>query len=180
MLEKKPGVIIVDKLRAIILLEADFNFANKLILGVRMMHNAEELGLVVPEALGSRNGHDSLELALDHRLAIDLSRLKIEPIAVASVDVAQCKDWVLVAGHSGTATGPMSGKLLRAYGKGRQSAPAMDLICGSEARHMEWLRGCWHQQHMRQYFALVNVTPVDQPQRLPQSDLSFRVSTPSY
>ena len=34
MLAKKPSVIIVDKLWAIILLEADFNFSNKLILGM--------------------------------------------------------------------------------------------------------------------------------------------------
>jgi hypothetical protein len=90
MLEKNPSVIIVHKLRAIILLEADFNFANKLILGMQMMNNAEELGLVVPEALGSRKAHNSLELALDCCLTIDLSRLKLEPIAVTSVDAAQC------------------------------------------------------------------------------------------
>ena len=33
MLEKKPGVIVPDKLRAITLLEADLNGGNKLILG---------------------------------------------------------------------------------------------------------------------------------------------------
>ena len=63
MLEKKPGVILVDKLRAITLLEVDFNFANKLILGKRMMSNAERHGLTVPEALGSRKHHDAKELA---------------------------------------------------------------------------------------------------------------------
>ena len=33
MIEKKLGVITVDKLRAILLMEADFNFGNKLIFG---------------------------------------------------------------------------------------------------------------------------------------------------
>ena len=44
MLEKKAGVIIVDKLRAIFLMEANFNFVNKLIFGQRMIHRAEEAG----------------------------------------------------------------------------------------------------------------------------------------
>ena len=35
MLEKKTGMIHVDKLRDTLLMEADFNFANKLILGDR-------------------------------------------------------------------------------------------------------------------------------------------------
>jgi hypothetical protein len=33
MLEKKKGVIIMDKLRAILLMKADFNFGNKTIIG---------------------------------------------------------------------------------------------------------------------------------------------------
>jgi hypothetical protein len=33
MLEKKKGVILVDKLRAILLMEADFNYANKTVFG---------------------------------------------------------------------------------------------------------------------------------------------------
>jgi hypothetical protein len=36
MLEKKQGVILVSKLWAILLMEADFNFANKTIFGHRM------------------------------------------------------------------------------------------------------------------------------------------------
>jgi hypothetical protein len=33
MLEKKQGVILLNKLRAILLMEADFNYANKTIFG---------------------------------------------------------------------------------------------------------------------------------------------------
>jgi hypothetical protein len=92
MLEKKPGVILVDKLRAILLLEGDFNFANKLILGIRMMRNAEAHNLTVPEALGSRKHHDAKELALNRRLLADISRQQVRPLAIASVDAAQCYD----------------------------------------------------------------------------------------
>ena len=37
MLEKKPGCTLVEKLRAILLMETDFNFKNKLIYGCRML-----------------------------------------------------------------------------------------------------------------------------------------------
>jgi hypothetical protein len=42
MLEKKARVIKVDKLWAILLMEADFNFANKLVFGSQMIHEAME------------------------------------------------------------------------------------------------------------------------------------------
>jgi hypothetical protein len=93
MLEKKPGVILVDKLRAINLLEGDFNYATKLLLGVRMMQNAEQNGLTVPEALGSRKNHDAKELAHNRRLQADISRQQVRPLAVASVDAAHLVLW---------------------------------------------------------------------------------------
>jgi len=92
MLEKKPGVIQVDKLRAILLLEADFNFANKLTLGVRMMRSAEANGLTHQETLGSRKFHDARELALNRRLLTDISRQQLIPLAVSSVDAEECYD----------------------------------------------------------------------------------------
>jgi hypothetical protein len=63
MLEKKPGVIVVDKLHAITLLKADFNSTNKIMLGKRMMANAEEHGLVQQEVVGGRKGHSAHEIA---------------------------------------------------------------------------------------------------------------------
>ena len=42
MIEKVPGVIQVDKLRALLFMEADFNFANKLYFGKRMIHAAND------------------------------------------------------------------------------------------------------------------------------------------
>jgi hypothetical protein len=94
MLEKKPGVIIPDKLCAITLLEADFNSTNKIILGKRMMANAEEHGLVQQEAVGSRKGHSTHEIALNRRLATDISRLQNKTLGVASLDAAQCYDCI--------------------------------------------------------------------------------------
>ena len=39
MIEKAPGVKLLSKLRAILLMEADFNAANKIIFGQRMLTN---------------------------------------------------------------------------------------------------------------------------------------------
>jgi hypothetical protein len=95
MLEKEKGVIRVDKLRAILLMEADFNFANKTIHGHRMMAHAEATGQIPEECFGSRNGHDAQELGTTRRHAIDLSRQRHWPMAVASVDAHTCYDRIV-------------------------------------------------------------------------------------
>ena len=42
MLEKLKGNINVDKLRAILLMEADYNFLNKRLIGRRLLSKLEE------------------------------------------------------------------------------------------------------------------------------------------
>jgi hypothetical protein len=49
MLEKTLGVTLVTKLRAILLMEADFNAINKIIYGSRMMEKARESNLMPEE-----------------------------------------------------------------------------------------------------------------------------------
>lgn len=49
MLEKVAGVALVNKLRAILLMEADFNFHNKLIFGKWILKNARLLQLILDE-----------------------------------------------------------------------------------------------------------------------------------
>jgi hypothetical protein len=46
MLEKRAGVILVDKLRPILLMEADFNFANKVQFGCRLVKEAAKRGKI--------------------------------------------------------------------------------------------------------------------------------------
>ena len=55
MLEKIAGVALVTKLRAILLMETDFNFHNKLIFGTRMMNLARDNGMV-PEEIYNEKG----------------------------------------------------------------------------------------------------------------------------
>ena len=65
VLEKKPGCLLIEKLWAILLMEADFNMINKLIVGVRMMHLAEETNEMPIEQSGGRKHHSADEAALN-------------------------------------------------------------------------------------------------------------------
>jgi hypothetical protein len=57
MLEKMFGVRLVSKLRAILLMEADFNAMNKEVYGVRMMDNARRYKLIPEEILDNAQGY---------------------------------------------------------------------------------------------------------------------------
>jgi hypothetical protein len=94
MLEKVPGNIWVDKLRAILLLEADFNFTNNLIYQFRMVSQAASDGLLQPECMGGIKHSSSETLAICRRLITDHARQQKLSLAIASVDAAQCYDCV--------------------------------------------------------------------------------------
>jgi hypothetical protein len=53
MLEKTLKVMLVSKLQAILLMEADFNASNKIMYGVRMMKNVHNHHLM-PEKIYSK------------------------------------------------------------------------------------------------------------------------------
>ena len=65
MLEKKKGVHIPSKLHAILLMEADFNFPNKLFFGRRMLQWAESWNQIPREIGGSQNGHQAIDCAIN-------------------------------------------------------------------------------------------------------------------
>ena len=46
MLEKIPGCQRIDKLRSILLMEAEFNCVNKIVFGSRMLANVRQHGLM--------------------------------------------------------------------------------------------------------------------------------------
>ena len=54
MLEKKPGVIKVTILRAILLLEADFNGVNKILFNTRLISLMEQAHVILKEIIGGR------------------------------------------------------------------------------------------------------------------------------
>ena len=55
MLEKVFGCLLITKLCSILLMEADFNATNKVIYGIRMLHNMRKYSLMPEEVYSKRN-----------------------------------------------------------------------------------------------------------------------------
>lgn len=91
LLEKIAGVALVHKLRAILLMEGDFNMHNRLIFGNRMMECAREAGLI-PEEQYAEKESDGQDGAWLKRLFADISRQLRIVMGIVSADAEQCYD----------------------------------------------------------------------------------------
>ena len=91
ILEKIPGNCLVTKLRAILLMEADFNANNKIVFGDRMMEVVRENGLMADEVF-SEKGRTAEDGALAKILFYDITRQFRIPAGISSVDAANCYD----------------------------------------------------------------------------------------
>jgi hypothetical protein len=91
MLEKTLGVTLITKLRAILLMEADFNATNKIIYGNRMMAKAWEHDLM-PEEICSKQNRMADDGTLSKTLFCNLARQARAPAAIASIDASNCYD----------------------------------------------------------------------------------------
>ena len=67
MLEKKPGVISVSKLRVILLLEADFNGINKILFNMRLILNIEQSHVISKEIIGIRRLQLVIQLTINKK-----------------------------------------------------------------------------------------------------------------
>jgi hypothetical protein len=97
-LEKVAGVALVHKLRAILLMEADFNMHNRLIFGNRMMDVAREAGLIPDEQFAEKesDGQDGVMLK---RFLQDLSRQLRIALGIISGDAAYATIDLLMLSH---------------------------------------------------------------------------------
>ena len=77
MLEKMFGCTLVTKLRAILLMEADFNSSNKIIFGERMLDNAWRYGFM-PEEIYSERGKMADDGSLAKALFYDIEFGKVD------------------------------------------------------------------------------------------------------
>eukprot|EP00956_Cyclotella_meneghiniana_P034366 scaffold104037_cov45-Cyclotella_meneghiniana.AAC.3 len=93
LLEKEFGNIYLEKMRAICLLEADFNWLNKLIFAKRMMDQAYDNGLVPVEQF-ARRGVQASHGVLCKVLFCDMMRALHEMAGIPSVDLGNCYDAV--------------------------------------------------------------------------------------
>jgi hypothetical protein len=89
MLEKTLGVTLVTKLRAILLMETDFNATNKIVYGNRMMAKAREKALM-PEEIFSERNRKADNGTLSKTPFCNLPRQARAPVAIASIDVRPC------------------------------------------------------------------------------------------
>lgn len=91
MLEKVAGCCLIDKLRSIILMEADYNANNKEVFGVNMMQNIRKNGLMMEEIF-SEVGKTAEDGGLAKVLFYDIVRQSRKSAAISSVDAANCYD----------------------------------------------------------------------------------------
>ena len=79
MLEKKENLHLMSKLRAILLLEADFNAANKIIFNSRMIPKLEENNLIPQEIVGGRRNQSAIQVAINKKLITDIANQTKRP-----------------------------------------------------------------------------------------------------
>jgi hypothetical protein len=87
------GVCLVEKLRAIQLYEADFNYYNRFIFGRHAMQTLTESGHI-PEELFSQKGSTAKDAKFDKTLMADLSRQARHSMIVTLADAANSYDRV--------------------------------------------------------------------------------------
>ena len=89
MPEKMFIVRLVSKLRAILLMEADFNAANKIVYGNQMLENTRKYSLM-PEYIFSERNMMADDGGLAKIILYDIVRQRRVPAVIASVDAANC------------------------------------------------------------------------------------------
>jgi hypothetical protein len=115
MLEKIAGIALVNKLRAILLMEADFNMHNRIIFGSRMIQRAREEG-TIPEELFSSEGNTAEDGTFQKKVTFDISRQTKSACAVTSNDAASCYDRIAHA---------IASLIFQAYGVSTSACRAM-------------------------------------------------------
>ena len=91
MPEKMFGCSLVTKLCSILLMETDFNFANKTIYGGRMLDNVRKYNLM-PEEIFSERNRMEYDGTLAKVLFYDIVRQLRVSAGISSVDAENCYD----------------------------------------------------------------------------------------
>lgn len=91
MLQKLFGCSLITKLCSILLMEADFNGANKQIYGIRMLGNARKYNLM-PEEVYSKRNRMADDRILTKVITYDIVCQSRRPAGINSVDANNCYD----------------------------------------------------------------------------------------
>ena len=89
MLENIAGLALVNKVRAILLMEADFNMHNKIIFGKRMLDSARAGGMI-PDGHFSDKGKTADDRKFSNVLVCDLSRQRRQKMGLILADAGSC------------------------------------------------------------------------------------------
>ena len=95
ILEKIPGQPRIEKLRIIMLYEADFNFMLKLIWGKRLVRQAELYRCLGEENSGSRSGRQTHDSLLGKLLLYEYARLTRTSLVTVDNDAKSCYDRII-------------------------------------------------------------------------------------
>jgi hypothetical protein len=90
MIPKTPGARTANKLRAILLFEGDFNWANKVIFSDRMVKRAQPAG-VIPLEQYAQHESSAIDVAFMGMLHCDFLRLRRWAGGIASVDAKKLR-----------------------------------------------------------------------------------------
>jgi hypothetical protein len=96
MIEKKPGLFLLEKLRTIHLYEADYNWTLGLVFGRRMVHEAERQGHLNESQWGSHPGRSTEEALIHKVLSYEISRSTRTPLGTLDNDAKACYDRIVM------------------------------------------------------------------------------------
>ena len=95
ILEKIPGKPVLEKLRVIMLYEADFNFVLKLIWGHRLVRHAEKYKMLGMANHGSRPGRQTKDAHMEKLLLYENARLTRTSLITMDNDAKSCYDRII-------------------------------------------------------------------------------------
>ena len=96
MLEKMFRCTLISKLRVILLMEANFNFANKMIYGIRMLNNTR-FHVRMMEEIFSECNRMADDGTFPKTLFYEIVRVLRVPATKSSVDAANCYESIAYA-----------------------------------------------------------------------------------
>ena len=95
IIEKIPGKPMIEKLRIIMLYEADFNFVLKLIWGKRLVRHAEFHKCLGNSNHGSRPGRQTFDALLEKLMVYEIARLSRTSVVTVDNDAKSCYDRII-------------------------------------------------------------------------------------
>jgi hypothetical protein len=95
VLEKIPGQPKLEKMRIIMLFEADFNYMLKLVWGWRLVHRAEDEKLLGHSQHASRPGRQCTDACLEKLLLYEHALLTWTSMITVDNDARSCYDWII-------------------------------------------------------------------------------------